>query len=212
MKLLNGRELADYVKERQLKQVRALRQAEGVIPKLAIIKMTDNPVIDTYVRLKQRYGEDITIEVVVFDVTNDTVLETIAACNDDASIHGIIVQLPLLDGTMTEEAINLVLPEKDVDALGEAATLTPATPMAIDWLLPDYNVTLKDKKIGIVGNGRLVGAPLAKLWRTAGHDVTVCDRATENLPEVLRSMDIIVTAAGATLNYERYGCPEGSSC
>ncbi|MBI3889666.1 bifunctional 5,10-methylene-tetrahydrofolate dehydrogenase/5,10-methylene-tetrahydrofolate cyclohydrolase, partial [Candidatus Saccharibacteria bacterium] len=58
MKSLNGRELADYVKERQAKQVRALRQAHGVAPKLAIVQTIDNPVIDSYVSLKQRYGAD----------------------------------------------------------------------------------------------------------------------------------------------------------
>ena len=63
MRSLNGRELADFIKERQARQVRALRQADHVIPTLAIVQTSDNPVIDTYVRMKQRYGEDILVEV-----------------------------------------------------------------------------------------------------------------------------------------------------
>lgn len=196
MKILNGSELASYVTERQARQVRALRQADGIAPKLAIIKTTDDPVIETYVRKKCSYGEDILIEVAVHHVASDELFETIRQLNDDNTVHGIIIQLPLADETQTEEAVNAVSPEKDVDGLGKEAIFTPATPMAIDWLLAGYNVMLKGKKIAIVGNGRLVGAPLAKLWRTAGHDVEVYDTTTESMNEKLLAADVIVSAAG----------------
>ena len=68
--------------------------------------------------------------------------------------------------------------------------------VAIDWLVAGYNVTLRDRKIAIVGNGRLVGAPLAKLWLGAGLDVSVYDDSTTNLQEPLRAADVIVTATG----------------
>jgi len=197
MKILNGRELAEYIKERQARQVRGLRQADEVQPKLAIIQTTDDPVIATYVRMKQRYGADILVDVDVHEVTSDTLFEAIEQLNDDESVHGIIIQLPLADVSQTEQAVNLVAPEKDVDGLGENATLTPATPMAIDWLLAGYNVQLADKQIAIVGNGRLVGAPLAKLWREAGHDVRVYDRSSIDMLSKIAEADIIVTAAGA---------------
>lgn len=196
MKVLNGLELAGYIKERQARQVRALRQADGVVPKLAIIKTTNDPVIATYVRMKQSYAEDILVETVVHHVASDELFATIRLLNDDASIHGIIIQLPLEDESQTEEAVNAVASSKDVDGLGQGAEFIPATPMAIDWLLAGYNVTLKDKKIALVGNGRLVGAPLAKLWRGARHDVEVYDRSTEAIAEKLRQADIIVSAAG----------------
>lgn len=196
MKLLNGSELASYIKERQARQVRALRQADGIVPKLAIIKTTDDPVIETYVRMKCSYGEDILVETAVHHVTSGELLETITQLNHDDAVHGIIIQLPLADKTQTDEAVNAVDSKKDVDGLGKEADFTPATPMAIDWLLAGYNVSLKDKKIAIVGNGRLVGAPLAKLWRTAGHDVEVYDTTTEYMGEKLLAADVIVSAAG----------------
>lgn len=196
MKLLNGSELASYVKERQARQVRALRQADGIAPKLAIIKTTDDPIIETYVRMKCLYGEEILVETTVHHVTSGELLETIKQLNDDDTVHGIIIQLPLADKTQTDEAVNAVSPEKDVDGLGKEAAFTPATPMAIDWLLAGYNVSLKEKKIAIVGNGRLVGAPLAKLWRAAGHDVEVYDTTTELMDEKLLAADVIVSAAG----------------
>jgi methylenetetrahydrofolate dehydrogenase (NADP+)/methenyltetrahydrofolate cyclohydrolase len=196
MKILDGRELADYIKERQLKQVRALRQAWHVAPKLAIIQANDDPVIDTYVRLKQAYGSDILVDVVVHKPGQEQLFATIQALNEDAGVHGIIIQLPLGDESQTEEAVSMIAPEKDVDGLGASATYTPATAMAIDWLLAGYNVDLGQKKIAIVGNGRLVGAPLAKLWGTTGYDVSVYDDTVEDLSPALRAAQVVVTATG----------------
>jgi len=195
-KSLNGSELAGYIKERQAKQVRALRQAQHVQPKLAIVQTIDDPVIDTYVRLKRRYGEDILIDVDLHKVDQSAAEETIKQLNADDSVHGIIVQLPLAEPSQTDTLVNLVDPKKDVDALGREALLDPATPMAINWLVAGYGIDLNQKKIAIVGNGRLVGAPLAKMWRNSGYDVTVIDRSVENPAEIIQNSDVIVTAAG----------------
>ena len=196
MKLLDGKELAGYIKERQLKQVRNLRQSWRIIPRLAIIQTIDNPVIDTYVALKKVYGADILIEVDVHKIDQKELMDTIATLNADPLIHGIIIQLPLADEADTEKAVDAVVPEKDVDGLGKDATLTPATAMAIDWLLAGYNVNLNGKAIAIVGNGRLVGAPLGKLWKNQGLDVSIYDSTTENLAARLQLADVIVTATG----------------
>ena len=196
MKELLGTELAGYIKERQAKQVRALRQAEHIAPKLVIIKTSDNPVITSYVKMKVRYGEDILVDVEVRTPSDEDLLTEIEAINSDDSVHGAIIQLPLANAEQTEAAVNLVDPRKDVDGLGQGATLTPATSMAIDWLLAGYNVDLAHKKIQIVGNGRLVGEPLSKLWRAAGYDVEVFDKNTENMLEKLKAGEIIVSAAG----------------
>lgn len=196
MKVLNGTELAGYIKERQARQVRGLRQADKVIPKLAIVQTTDDPVIATYVRMKQRYGTDILVDVEIHTVASDQLFATIERLNSDESVHGIIIQLPLADGSQTEKAVNLVAPKKDVDGLGKNAIFTPATPMAIDWLLAGYNVDLAHKKIALVGKGRLVGAPLAKLWQEAGRDVTVFDKSTSHELSQLRNFDVIVSATG----------------
>lgn len=196
MKILDGLELSGYIKERQLKQVRALRQSWRVIPRLAIIQTIDDPVIDTYVRLKQRYGDDINIEVDVYKITQEELLTQVQKLNQDDLVHGIIIQLPLADPAQTDLAVNAVSPAKDVDGLGKDAVLTPATAMAIDWLLAGYNVTLEDKVIAIVGDGRLVGAPLAEMWQSAGLNVTVYNSKTSNLAEALRQSTLIVTATG----------------
>ena len=196
MKLLDGSELACYIKERQLKQVLALRQSWRIIPRLAIVHTSDNPTIGTYMRLKREYGEDITVGVDVYNPSDSELLKQIEMLNRDENVHGIIIQLPLADPAQTDDAVNAVKGEKDVDGLGEKSVFVPATAMAIDWLLAGYNVELVGKKIAIVGNGRLVGAPLAKLWKSAGLDVSVCDSKTSDLADLINSSEIIVTATG----------------
>lgn len=196
MKLLDGSELAGYIKERQAKQVRALRQSWRVIPRLAIIRTGDSSVIDVYVRLKKEYGNDILVEVDIYTPSDGELLAKIEELNQDETVHGIIVQLPLADQSQTEAAIQAVDSDKDVDGLGIQAKFTPATAMAIDWLLAGYGVELLGKNIVIIGKGRLVGAPLAKLWKSAGLNATVYDGQTINLTDSVRPADVIVTATG----------------
>lgn len=196
MKILDGRELVGYIQERQAKQVRALRQAWHRNPKLAIVVASDNPVIDTYVRLKKAYGEEILIDVDVHKVDQATVPTLIDTLNADDTVYGIIVQLPLSDPSQTDVIVNQIAPEKDVDGLGKDAHFISATATAIDWLAAGYNVTLKERQIAIVGQGRLVGAPLAELWRNGGLNVATYDETTIDLQSEIRKADVIVTATG----------------
>ncbi|HSH56086.1 MAG TPA: bifunctional 5,10-methylenetetrahydrofolate dehydrogenase/5,10-methenyltetrahydrofolate cyclohydrolase [Candidatus Limnocylindrales bacterium] len=196
MKLLNGKELADYIKERQARQVRALRQAHDIVPKLAIVVTVENPVIDVYMRMKTAYGADILIDVDIHRIRQDQALEVIAALNHDESVQGIIVQLPLERPEETDMVVNLVDPHKDVDALGARAVFDPATPMAILWLLAGYNIDLQGKRILLIGRGKLVGAPLERVLRASGYDVHVADRKTSDLKAETLQADIIVTATG----------------
>lgn len=197
MKSLNGRELAGFIKERQAKTVRNLRQEHKIAPKLAIIVTVDNPVIDLYVRLKKQYGADIQVDVDIHRVEQPEVPELLNTLNEDDSIHGIITQLPLEDPSQTEEIVNLVTPAKDVDALGNNAVYDPATPMAIMWLLAGYNIELTGKHILLIGRGKLVGAPLEKILHNSGHDVVVADRSTQDLRAETLKADVIITAAGS---------------
>lgn len=197
MKILNGSEIANYVKERQVKQVRSIRQAKGIIPRLAIIQTTDNPVINTYVRLKKAYGEDIGVEVENFSVEQSEALQVIHGLNEREDVHGIIVQLPLTDPSGQREILNAVALEKDVDGLAEGTSFDPATPVAILWLLAGYNVELNGKKIIVVGQGPLVGAPLTHMLTVSGQDVAVADRSTKDLQSALLDADIVITATGS---------------
>lgn len=197
MKLLNGKEMAGYIQERQARQVRALRQAWAVAPKLAIVLTIEHPVIGVYVRMKQQYGAELLVDVDVHRVSQDDAPAKIAELNADPGVHGIIVQLPLERPEETEAIVNLVAPEKDVDALGINAQFDPATPMAILWLLAGYNIDLQGKRILLVGRGKLVGAPLERIFTDSGLDVHVADRETPDLKAETLQADIIVTATGS---------------
>jgi methylenetetrahydrofolate dehydrogenase (NADP+)/methenyltetrahydrofolate cyclohydrolase len=195
--MLNGSELAGFIKERQAHEVRGLRQSLGVEPKLAIVVTVEHPAIDVYMRMKTRYGADILIDVETHRVTMDGVAQTIADLNADPTVHGIIVQLPLADTARTQEILALVAPEKDVDGLAPGSNYDPATALAILWLLNGYNVELgAGRKIVLVGRGTLVGKPLEKLLLGSGYDVMVVDRKTPDIAAVVLGADVIVTATG----------------
>jgi methylenetetrahydrofolate dehydrogenase (NADP+)/methenyltetrahydrofolate cyclohydrolase len=196
MKLLNGRELSGFIKERQAHQVRALRQAAGVQPKLAIIRTNPDPVVDSYMKLKQDYGADILVDVDVHTIDQSEALERIATLNADPGVHGIIVQIPLPDPKQTTAILSSVAPNKDVDGLADQTDFDPATPVAINWLLAGYNIDLAGKHIVIVGQGRLVGRPLKRMWQASDYDVTVADKSVDNLTDMTRQAEVLVTATG----------------
>jgi methylenetetrahydrofolate dehydrogenase (NADP+)/methenyltetrahydrofolate cyclohydrolase len=195
-KLLNGRELADYIKERQGGQVRALVQAHGIQPKLAILTTGDNSVIDVYMRMKQRYGADIGVEVDIHRVDQAELPALITKLNKDDSVQAMIVQLPLKDTSQTDEIVDMILPAKDVDALGKHAVYEPATPLSIIWLLAGYNVDLKDKQILLIGRGKLVGAPLEQMLLKSGYKVEVANSKVTDLKGMALKADVIITATG----------------
>ena len=194
MRELNGSELAGFIKERQAKQVRALRQAWHINPRLAIVTDVENPVIETYMRLKQRYGADILIDVEIHRVPAGGALEAIQELNNRDDVQGIILQLPISNSDQTEELLESIREDKDVDGLRKKAIFQAATPTAISWLLAGYGVDLKGKKVAIVGRGRLVGAPLEKMWLKSGVDVTVFEKG-DDLSQLI-NYDIIVSATG----------------
>ncbi len=199
-KILMGRELAGYIKERQSRRVKALH-SQKKFPKLIIIRDSENPVIKKYVGLKTQYGEDIGVQVVDRFVEPDIekLKHAIILANADPTISGIIVQLPLVDKEMTSEVVNLIDAKKDVDGLreyrdGEERKFDSATATAINWLLSGHNIELRDKKIAIVGRGKLVGAPLIRMWRNSGFSVEVFHRGSDFTK--LKDFNVIVTATG----------------
>lgn len=194
MRELNGSELAGFIKERQAKQVRALRQAWHINPRLAIVTDVENPVIEMYMRLKQRYGADILIDVEIHRVPAGGALEVIQELNNRDDVQGIILQLPISNSDQTDELLESIREDKDVDGLRKRAIFQAATPTAISWLLAGYGVDLKNKKVAIVGRGRLVGAPLEKMWLKSGVDVTVFEKG-DDLSQLI-NYDIIVSATG----------------
>lgn len=190
MKILSGQELADYIKERQVHEVNRLRHAK-ITPKLVIFYDNDSPIIKKYMDLKSAYGADIGIEVEISKITPENAAAKLEQAAKDPKTHGIIVQLPLKHIDIS--ILDLIPAKKDVDGLS-SGDFDSATAEAINWLASGYNIDLKSQKIAIVGRGKLVGAPLARMWQNSGYSVTVFEKGDDltKLPQ----FDIIVTATG----------------
>ena len=221
-KVLSGRELAGFIKERQDHEVKMLR-SNKIRAKLVIVRDSNNPVITKYVDLKRQYGEDIGIEVVdEFVDESDPVErlkklhEVVRAAAADDSVSGIIVQLPLIDTDTTDEIVADIPAIKDVDGLSntysdlvehEDGLITidnpdtrehhfdSATATAILWLLAGHNIDFENKRIAVVGRGKLVGKPLMSMWTKSGNAVHVFHRGSDF--SKLKDFDVIVTATGA---------------
>ena len=189
MKILNGAELAGFIKERQSHVARAKHAT------LLIIRDSDNPVITKYVNLKMQYGEDIGVKVIDYCATSsEDIAAKITEANNDPTISGIILQLPILEKEKTDELTALIAPTKDVDGLSGHGDFDSATATAINWLLAGYDIKLDNAKIAIVGRGKLVGAPLLKMWQNSGFNVSMFHRGDDL--NTLADFDIIVTATG----------------
>lgn len=193
--LLDGKELAGFIKERQAGQVRSLRHKK-IFPKLAVVMVGENKASEKYVAAKKKYAKDIGVEFDFLQPSKNKLAATIEAINKDLSVHGIIIQLPLPKNFDTEAAINLIDPGKDVDGLGAKAKFTAATPTAILWLLAAYQIDPRAQPVAIIGNGRLVGTPLAKLLKSSKVKVKIFDEFSTSIDRKLKNYSLIITAVG----------------
>lgn len=194
MRLLDGRELAGFIQARQARKVRSLKQSAKTTPRLAIIKTTDNPVNETYIKLKAGYAQAIGVEVDVHH-TKQADIAALMKRLDQPDIQGIIIQLPLAKPGETEEICRLIPMDKDIDGLDKGSPYVSATATAVNWLLAGYGIDLSDKRIVILGSGKLVGKPLLELWRKAQLKVTSMDEHNVDWQQV-KQADLLVAATG----------------
>ena len=184
-------------------------------PKLLIIRDTDNPVIVKYVNLKQKFGAKLGITVEDFLAKNSADINTkisdthshqftkssaiiaqkITAANQDPTINGLILQLPIENPEDTDSLCELIAPEKDVDGLNPSGhQFLPATVKAILDLLDFYNIDLASHSIAVVGRGKLVGAPLLRELKNRDLKTTLFHRGSDL--SKLKNFDLIITATG----------------
>ena len=197
---VDGKKIAERIKG----EIKTLLKDSG--PKsLAIIYVGENPVIDSYVALKRRIGEELGIRVAVMrfpdDISETELLGKISEAND--SFDGVIVQLPLPEGLRKENILNAVSTVKDVDVLsltsaemfasGTIAKMPPVV-AAISEIVEEYDIDLTDKKIIVVGQGALVGRPVSAWLRREGREFEVFEKGGDE--EILREADVIITGAG----------------
>lgn len=182
-------------------------------PKIVIIQVGDRPDSSTYVRMKLKSCADAGIEgeLVKYDagISQKEMLEKLEGLNNDVSVHGILVQLPLPDQLDEEAITNAVKVEKDVDGFSElniAAVfkknsklkLVPCTPKGIMYMLEHENVQLEGKNAVVCGRSDIVGGPMGKLLEKRGATVTTLHSKStpEQFKFFLKNADIIVSAVG----------------
>ncbi len=181
-----------------------------VKPKLSILLVGENPESAVYVGQKQKFGKSIGVEVDVVrfqsGVNQEEIIAKIHNLNDDSSVHGIILQLPLPEHLNQEEIIEIINHIKDVDGLTSKNVKKiwinsndghkPATARGVMSLLKFYDIDSEGKKVVIIGRSTLVGKPLAHLFLAKNATVTICHSHTFNLEKETKNADIIVVATG----------------
>ena len=206
---LNGKVLAGSVEAELEERVSGVVDKLGFKPILATILVGDNPASVTYVKMKAKACERIGLESRIVrlgeNTTTDELLAQIKSLNDEKKVCGILLQHPVPKQINERECFDAISPDKDVDgvnslsfgkmAMGEPAYVS-ATPYGIIRILKHYGIELTGKHAVVVGRSAILGKPVAMLLLNENCTVTICHSKTKNLPEVLRSADIVVGCVG----------------
>ena len=195
--ILLGKPVVAKIYQNLENDIRELREKK-VVPSLGVVLVGEDPASLSYVKMKEKIANRLGIDFQLFHlpgiVPEKTVENLIQDLNLNKYISGIIIQLPLPDNFKTEKILKKVLSAKDID--GFYGNFHPPTAQAILEILKFYGISLKDKKIVIVGHGRLVGKPLKKILVSQSLKPIICDFKTTNLKTLTKSADIIITATG----------------
>ncbi|CAH0246403.1 bifunctional methylenetetrahydrofolate dehydrogenase/methenyltetrahydrofolate cyclohydrolase FolD [Peribacillus simplex] len=206
--IINGKEIAESVRQEISKEVQQLRK-KNIVPGLAVILVGDNQASQTYVRHKQKACEDLGMHSVLIkkpaELSQEELIQSIAELNQDDSIHGILVQLPLPGHIQEKAIIEAISPEKDVDGFhpinigrmmtGQDAFL-PCTPYGVMVMLEYIDYDLEGKHVVIVGRSNIVGKPAGQLFLNANATVTYCHSRTKDLAYYTKQADVVVAAVG----------------
>jgi len=207
--IIDGKAFSEKVKDRVAAQVEILKNQNNLTPGLAVVLVGEDPASQVYVRNKNRStvaagmkSEEIKLPE---SASQDEVLAVVNRLNDDPSIHGILVQLPLPKQVDEMAVLDAIDPAKDVDgfhvintgrqAVGLPA-MVPCTPLGCIMMLKDRLGDLSGLNAVVVGRSNIVGKPMASLLLAENCTVTIAHSRTRDLPEVCRAADILVAAVG----------------
>jgi methylenetetrahydrofolate dehydrogenase (NADP+)/methenyltetrahydrofolate cyclohydrolase len=195
--ILKGLPVAEKIYASLVKDIAFLKQ-ENLTPTLAIILVGEDPASLTYVRAKEKRAQilEINFKLMHFSgiVPESKILALIDDLNKSQDVDGIVIQLPLPEGLDTDKILRKIHPDKDIDGFF-SQRFTPPTAQAIGEILKFYEIDLKNKKIVVVGYGRLVGKPLAKFFQKQGIKPVICTSNSDVASETADA-DIIVSATG----------------
>ncbi|XP_010935086.3 bifunctional protein FolD 4, chloroplastic [Elaeis guineensis] len=210
-KVIDGKSVAKQIKDEIAGEIVRMKDETGIVPGLAVILVGCRKDSQTYVRNKKKACEAVGIKSyeanLPEDSTEEDVLKHITCFNDDPSVHGILVQLPLPRHMNEEKILNAVSIEKDVDGFhplnigrlvmqGREPLFVPCTPKGCMELLHRCGVEIKGKRAVVIGRSNIVGMPAALLLQKANATISMVHSSTKNPEEITRQADIIISAAG----------------
>lgn len=206
--IMDGKGLAKKMQDQMKKQVAALT-AEGKTPGLCVILVGEDKASQVYVRNKEKQSEAMGMNSRVVrlaaDISEADLLTEVEKQNQDDSMHGILVQLPLPKHIDEQKVLRAIRYEKDVDGfhpmnvgnffLGNESAL-PCTPYGIMKILDEYNIAIEGKKALVIGRSNIVGKPMSIMLLNENATVTIAHSRTKNLKELAKEADILVAAIG----------------
>jgi len=210
-KIIDGKAIAAELREDVAKGVKELIAAGGTQPGLATVLVGDNPASHTYVRMKRKASAKAGIESFHHELPDDAsqeeVEKLVQMLNEDSTVHGILVQLPLPAGLDEEKILRTISIEKDVDGFhpvnigrlaqkGREPLFVPCTPAGCMILLEKAGAQIEGANAVVVGRSNIVGMPAALLLVKANATTTICHSRTKDLPAVCREADILIAAIG----------------
>lgn len=207
--ILKGKVVADRIKEQMKKDIQELKQANR-IPRLAIVRLGDNPGDISYEKSIIKNCDNVGIESKVYerdkDIKTGELVELIEELNEDDEISGILVFRPLPEHIDEEIIRNTISPLKDVDCMhplnlekifeGNMDGFAPCTPKAAMEILKHYDIPLEGKNVVVVNRSMVVGKPLAMMLLNENATVTICHSRTQDLNQVTQNADVVVVALG----------------
>ena len=207
--IISGKEISTKIKDQLKEEVEQMKNKYDRLPKLAVILVGENQASQVYVRNKERGCSYVGMDSlkITHDATfsEEELLNEIKQLNEDETVDGILVQLPLPDHINEDKVLEAIDPSKDVDGfhpenvaklfLGQRS-LVPCTPKGMMVLLDEINYDLTGKEVVVVGRSNIVGKPMAMLLLRENGTVTVCHSHTKDLKEVCKRADILVVAIG----------------
>ena len=208
-KIIKGKPVADRITENLIEETKNLKELD-IVPKLAIVRIGENPDDMSYERGAMnrcaKIGIDVQNIVLQGDVSEGEYIEVIKNLNDDKNINGILCLRPLPKNINENKVKSIINAKKDVDCFnpinsaklfeGEKDGYAPCTPEAVMKILNHYEVDLSGKKVVVLGRSLIVGKPVSIMLMGENATVTICHSKTENLAEEAKNADVLVAAIG----------------
>lgn len=207
--IIDGKLIANRIKTDIKQKTVKLKEDKGIVPGLTVILVGSDPASQIYVRNKEKACVSVGMNsnIIRYDdsISEQQLLDKIFELNEDDTVHGILVQLPLPDHIDSQVVINAIDPDKDVDgfhpinvgrlSIGETA-LEPCTAKGIIRLIEETGTDIEGKNAVVIGRSNIVGKPVALMLLHKNATVTICHSKTKDLPDIAETADILIAAIG----------------